>query len=152
MTRVIVVDASLVVEALTPSTHTRLAREALEEAASHSALIAPHGVFQVEVLNGFRKALLRGAVKTLTPLLEALEKLPIRLVTLDKLLVRLTAEIVALTQSPAPDAVYVALAHVTHATLYTLDAGQASIARRVLGEERVYYLPATRRNKEGEGS
>ena len=140
MSSVIVVDASVVVEALTPSNHTTLARRALEEAASKAALIAPHGVFQAEVLNGFRRALIRGAVKTLTPLLEALEKIPIRLVTVDKLLIRLTAELVAVTHHPAPDLVYVALAYLTHATLYTLDSGQASVARRVLGENRVLLL------------
>ncbi len=135
-----VIDASLVVEALVPSTYTRLARRTLEELSGRAALLAPSGLLQAEVLNGLRKALHRGVLDALTPAVEALKRLPIVYVSVGDLLVTLASEVVRVTGATGQDAVYIALALMLNAELYTLDAGQAAAASRVLGAEKIHYI------------
>ena len=144
-----VIDASLVVEALVPGTYTRLAREVLEELSGRAALVAPSGLLQAEVLNGLRKALHRGVISSLTPAVEALRRLPLAYITVDHMLVALSAEVMRATGASGQDAVYIALALMLNAELYTLDAGQASAAVRMLGAEKTHYIPGDAGKRRG---
>ncbi len=141
---VAVIDSSVAVEALTRSKYTRLARDTLSELVDHAAILVPQGLFHAEALSGLRRAYLRGAASSLVGLVDALYKLPVRPVEVDRSLALLAAEVSMRTGCEARDAVYIALALALGARLYTLDSGQAAAAARVLGRERSVYLPSAR--------
>ncbi len=139
---VAVIDASLVVEALVPARGTGEARRVLLELAGRAALLVPQGLFHAEVLSGLRRAFLRGAVRALAPLVEALYTMPLHPVEVSRSILLTAAEVAVRAGCGAPDAVYIALALATNAKLYTVDAGQAAAAKRVLGGDRVVYVAA----------
>ncbi|AEM39127.1 hypothetical protein Pyrfu_1268 [Pyrolobus fumarii 1A] len=60
---------------------------------------------------------------------------------------RLAAEVMVATGATGQDAVYIALAVLTRGVLYTLDSGQASAAAKLLGKERVVYVPGEHRTQ-----
>ncbi len=139
---VAVIDASLVVEALVPARGTEEARRVLLELAGRAAMLVPQGLFHAEVLSGLRRAFLRGAVRSLTPLVEALYAMPLHPVEVSKSLLLAAAEVSVRAGCGAPDAIYIALALATNARLYTVDAGQAAAAKKLLGGDRVVYVAA----------
>jgi len=136
-----VIDSSVAVEALTRSRYTRLARETLAELAGRAAMLVPQGLFHAEALSGLRRAYLRGAATSLVGLVDALYRLPVHPVEVDRSLALLAAEVSLRTGCEARDAVYIALASTLNAKLYTLDAGQAAAAAKILGRDRSIYLP-----------
>lgn len=134
---IVVVDASAAVAALVPGPLQQTVRELLLDLAGHAALVAPSGLFDAEVLNGLRKAWLRGALTSIAVGLEAFLAMPVQRVEVSPLILRVSAEAVGAGRVSGQDAVYLATALVLNASLLTLDTGLASAASRVLGEGRV---------------
>lgn len=138
-TRVLVVDASVAAAALVPGEARSWARSLLLEAAEESALLAPAGLVDAEVLNALRKAWLRGALRSIEAALEAYLALPLHRVAVTPLLLRVAAEIARSMSLSGQDSLYLALAASVNASLATLDTGLARAASRVLGPSRVFY-------------
>jgi predicted nucleic acid-binding protein len=137
-------------EALLPSRYTGVARSYLARVSTEAVLVVPEGVFEVEVLSAARKALLRGAIASVSPIVDALATLPAARVSLDKMLLHLAVDVLTATSASIHDSIYIALAYMLNARLATLDAGMASAASRILGAERVEYIARGYRG-EGEG-
>ena len=139
--RIVVVDASVIVAALVPGPARGWARGLLLGLADEAALLAPGGLVDAEVLNGLRKALLRGAVRDLSRALEAYLALPLHRVEPWPGLIRLAAEASRALSLSGQDALYLALALSLNAGLATLDTGLARAAERLLGPGRVEKPP-----------
>ena len=147
--RVVVVDASLAAAAIIPGPAARAARETLLRLAEEGALLAPAGLVDAEVLNALRKALLRGALRSLQLAVEAYLSMPIHHVAVTPLVLRLAAEASLAGSLSGQDSVYLALATTLNAALATLDTGLARAAARLLGPERVINPRAGERGGDG---
>jgi predicted nucleic acid-binding protein len=133
----VVVDASLIVASLVPGPMREPARRLLLRLAGEAALLAPAGLVDAEVLNGVRKAWLRGAVRSIAQAVEAYLAIPIHRVQVSPLLLRAAVEAVAGGRLSGQDAVYLALATLLNAGLASLDNGLARAAAGLLGAEKV---------------
>ncbi len=139
--RVVVVDASVIVAALVPGPARGWARGLLLRLADEAAMLAPGGLVDAEVLNGLRRALLRGAVRDLSRALEAYLALPLHRVEPWPGLIRLAAEASRSLSLSGQDSLYLALAASLNAGLATLDTGLARAAEKLLGPGRVEKPP-----------
>lgn len=142
--RVFVVDASVIVAALVPGPGRDWARGLLLRLADEAAMLAPAGLVDAEVLNGLRRALLRGAVADLARAVEAYLALPLHRVEPWPGLIRLAAEACRALSLSGQDALYLALALSLNAGLATMDTGLARAAERLLGPGRVERPRGTR--------